>query len=215
MPDRRDDILNHVSSPDYRPVKPKVIAKKIGAAGEAAEAVRKQIKRLVKEGLLAFGPSHVVYPVANKAHAGDANPSPSPSLRGRRKAKHEHEHVVGTFRRAEAGFGFVRPDRFQAGFAADVNDADAAFLRDSQLPIAMSAFETRLTQAAWRSKPSWAIIATEDRAFGEGMLRGMAQRIGATIVEVPGSHAAFLTQPAAIADAIDRAARSVSQTSAN
>ena len=113
------------------------------------------------------------------------------------------------------GFGFVRPDRFQAGFAADVNDADAAFLRDSQLPIAMSAFETRLTQAAWRSKPSWAIIATEDRAFGEGMLRGMAQRIGATIVEIPGSHAAFLTQPAAIADVIDRAARSVSQTSAN
>jgi pimeloyl-ACP methyl ester carboxylesterase len=116
---------------------------------------------------------------------------------------------------APDGFGYVRPDRFQAGFAADVNDADAAFLRDSQLPIAMSAFETRLTQAAWRSKPSWAIIATEDRAFGDGMLRGMAERIGATIVEIPGSHAAFLTQPTAIADVIDRAARSVSETPAN
>jgi len=108
------------------------------------------------------------------------------------------------------GFGFVRPDRFQSGFAADVGDADAAFLRDSQLPIAMSAFETRLTQAAWRSKPSWAVIAAEDKAFGEGMLLGMARRIGATIVEVPGSHAAFITQATAVADVIDRAARETS-----
>lgn len=109
------------------------------------------------------------------------------------------------------GFGFVRPTAFRSGFAADVSDADAAFLRDSQLPIAMSVFETPLTQAAWRSKPSWAIIAGEDRAFGEGMLLGMANRIGATIVEIPGSHAAFITQPAAIADVIDGAARSVSE----
>ncbi|HMO87511.1 MAG TPA: hypothetical protein PKC18_21575, partial [Lacipirellulaceae bacterium] len=65
MADRRDDILAHVNHPNYRPVKPKVVAKKIGAEGEgAAEAVRKTIKRLVKEGLLAFGPSHLVYPVA-------------------------------------------------------------------------------------------------------------------------------------------------------
>lgn len=109
------------------------------------------------------------------------------------------------------GFGFVRPDRFQSGFAADLNDADAAFLRDAQLPIRMSAFETRLNNAAWRSRPSWAIIPSEDRAFGEGMLLGMARRIGATIVEIPGSHAAFITQPAAIVDLVDRAARHVSQ----
>lgn len=104
------------------------------------------------------------------------------------------------------GFGFVRPDRFQSGFAADLGDADAAFLRDSQLPIRMSAFDTKLTAAAWRSKPSWAIIASEDLAFGKGMLHGMARRIGATIVDIPGSHAALLTQPDAVAAAIDRAA---------
>lgn len=112
------------------------------------------------------------------------------------------------------GFGFVRPERFQSGFAADVSDADAAFLRDSQLPIAMSVFETPLAQAAWRTKPSWAIIATEDRAFGEGMLLGMARRMGATIIEIPGSHAAFITQPKAIADAIDAAARTAPETTA-
>lgn len=110
------------------------------------------------------------------------------------------------------GFGFVRPDRFHSGFAADLSDAEAAFLRDSQLPIRMSAFATKLTNAAWRSKPSWAIISTEDRAFGEGMLLGMARRINAKIAEIPGSHAAFITQPAAIADVIDRAARQVSQS---
>lgn len=112
------------------------------------------------------------------------------------------------------GYGFVRPDRFQSGFAADLDNADAAFLRDSQLPIRMSAFETRLTNAAWRSRPSWAIIPREDLAFGEGMLLAMARRIGATIVEIPGSHAAFITQAGPIAEVIDGAARQISQSEA-
>lgn len=110
------------------------------------------------------------------------------------------------------GYGYVLSARFRSGFAADLGEADAAFLRDSQVPFHMAAFETRLTQAAWRSRPSWAVIATEDRAFGAGMLLGMARRIGATIVEIPGSHAAFVSQPRAIADVIDRAAHSAGQT---
>jgi ribonuclease R len=151
MPDRRDDILAHVNHPNYRPVKPKVIAKKIGAAEEgAAEAVRKTIKRMVKEGLLAFGPEHLVYalqhPPAPSPAAGMEQPStvasgyramggrtaltsdgpgtqgitppPSPPPQGegggtsnaKLKHKRDHEHIVGTFRRAEAGFGFVRPE---------------------------------------------------------------------------------------------------------
>ena len=112
------------------------------------------------------------------------------------------------------GFGFVNPERFKAGFAADTDDADAAFLRDSQVPINMSVFGTRLENAAWRSRPSWAIIARDDRAFGAGMLLHMARRIGAEITEVPGSHAAFLTQPRAVADVIDRAAREASRVAA-
>lgn len=109
------------------------------------------------------------------------------------------------------GYGIVRPERFRSGFAADLGESDAAFLRDSQLPINMSVFATPLSNAAWRTKPSWAIIAREDRAFGEGMLLGMARRIKATIVEIPGSHAAFITQPRAVANAIDSAARSTSR----
>ncbi|WP_439597313.1 alpha/beta fold hydrolase [Falsiroseomonas sp.] len=105
------------------------------------------------------------------------------------------------------GFGFIRADKFKAGFAADTTDADAAFLRDSQVPIAMSAFGTRLTQAAWRSKPSWALIATDDKAFDLRMLRHMANRIGARVTEVPASHAVFYTQAQVTAGVIEAAAR--------
>ena len=75
----------------------------------------------------------------------------------------------------------MSPAKFKAGFAHDVSDAEAAFLRDSQVPINMSAFESRLTNAAWRTRPSWAVIATEDRAFDQAMLLHMAKRIGARI----------------------------------
>jgi pimeloyl-ACP methyl ester carboxylesterase len=105
------------------------------------------------------------------------------------------------------GYGFIDPDKFTAGFAHDASDADAAFMRDSQVPINMSVFATVLENAAWRSKPSWAVIATEDRAFDLAMLRHMAERIGATTVEVPASHAVYMTQPDIVADTIDSAAR--------
>src|SRR5690606_519037 len=105
------------------------------------------------------------------------------------------------------GFGFVNPDKFKAAFAADASDSDAAFLRDSQVPINMSVFTTPISEAAWRSKPSWAVIAREDKAFGEGMLLHMARRMNADITEVPGSHALFMTQAQAVSEVIDRAAQ--------
>jgi pimeloyl-ACP methyl ester carboxylesterase len=105
------------------------------------------------------------------------------------------------------GFGFLNSQKFKAGFAADASDADAAFLRDSQVPINMSAFGTKLSHAAWRSRPSWSVIATQDKAFDVQMLRHMARRIGATVTEVPASHAIFMTQAKAVADVIDQAAR--------
>ena len=107
----------------------------------------------------------------------------------------------------EDGYGFVAPDSFQAGFAHDVSDADAAFMRDSQVPINMEVFGTVLENAAWRTKPSWAVIATEDKAFSQEMLAHMAARIGARVTEVSASHAVFMTQPAVVAEVIDEAAR--------
>jgi pimeloyl-ACP methyl ester carboxylesterase len=105
------------------------------------------------------------------------------------------------------GFGFINRDAFRKGFAADTSEADAAFLSDSQVPINMSVFGTAVTNAAWRSKPSWAVIAKEDRAFDQAMLNHMAERMGATITHVPGSHALFITQADAVSEAIVSAAQ--------
>ncbi len=110
----------------------------------------------------------------------------------------------------EDGFGFLNHDKFKAGFAADTSDADAAFLRDSQIPISMSVFETPVKNAAWRDKPTWAVIATEDKSFDQAMLLHMATRAGAKITTVSASHALFITQAGVVADTIDEAAKGAS-----
>ncbi len=112
------------------------------------------------------------------------------------------------------GFGFVNLPKFKLGFAGDTSDADAAFLRDSQVPIAMAALKASVTRAAWRSKPSWFVVATEDGAIDPKLLRSTAKRIGAVTEEVKGSHVVFLTQPKAVADVIDRAAKGAAARSA-
>ncbi|MBL8548805.1 MAG: alpha/beta hydrolase [Hyphomonadaceae bacterium] len=110
------------------------------------------------------------------------------------------------------GYGFINLEKFKAAFAADTSDADAAFLRDSQVPIALANFGTPVAHAAWRTKPSWAVIASQDHAITPVLLRRMAERIHATVVEVEASHVLFVTQPRVVADVIDRAARATSQT---
>jgi hypothetical protein len=104
------------------------------------------------------------------------------------------------------GFGFVSPQKFKAGFAHDVSDAEASFMRDTQVPINMSVLETKLANAAWRTKPSWAVIATDDKAFDQAMLLHMAKRIGARVTTVAASHAVFMTQSKVVAETIARAA---------
>ena len=105
------------------------------------------------------------------------------------------------------GFGYLNPQKFKAGFAHDLSDADAAFLRDTQVPINMAVFGTALTNAAWRSKPSWAVIATEDQSFDQAMLVHMAERAGAKITRVSASHALYISQAAVVADTIATAAQ--------
>jgi pimeloyl-ACP methyl ester carboxylesterase len=107
----------------------------------------------------------------------------------------------------EGGYGFINHDKFKVGFAADADNADAAFLRDSQVPINMSVFGTPVKNAAWHDKPSWAVIATQDKAFDQEMLQHMAKRIGAEITNVPASHALFMTQAGVVADVIATAAQ--------
>lgn len=104
------------------------------------------------------------------------------------------------------GFGFLNSEKFAIGFAADLSDAEAAFLRDSQVPVNMAAFGTAVTHAAWRDKPTWAVIGTDDNAFDQAMLQHMATRMGAQITNVPASHALFISQSDAVSEVIATAA---------
>ncbi len=145
--------------------------------------------------------SNVVGLVYVSALAPDAGESTAQQYQGFAPTP---EFVIDTH---QDGFGLLSPKKFKAGFAHDVSDADAAFMRDSQVPINMSVFETKLKNAAWRTKPSWAVIATQDKAFDQAMLVHMAERIGANITKVSASHAVFMTQPKVVAGTIERAAK--------
>eukprot|EP01037_Dinobryon_pediforme_P000859 gene859-864_t len=104
--------------------------------------------------------------------------------------------------------GIVYFDRslFRECFAAEQNAEKAEFMFDSQQPIVGSCFTTQLTQAAWKTKPSYAILATEDKAINPELQRTMYKRAGAIITELKGSHTLFLSQPKAVARVIEAAA---------
>ena len=87
------------------------------------------------------------------------------------------------------GFLLFDRDKFAASFAADVPAKLAAFMADSQLPAALDALNGAVTEPAWRSKPSWYLVATDDHMIPPVAQRAMAERAKATVTETPGSHA--------------------------
>jgi pimeloyl-ACP methyl ester carboxylesterase len=103
------------------------------------------------------------------------------------------------------GFMFQDRARFPDAFAGDLPAADAAFMADSQVPWGADALAGPVTEPAWRSKPSWYLIATEDRMISPSAQRSMAQRAGATTVDVAASHAVYWSHPAAVAALIRQA----------
>ena len=104
------------------------------------------------------------------------------------------------------GFLFLDRDKFHASFVGDLSAADAAFLADSQVPWGLEALGGAITEAAWRTKPSWYLHVTEDRMIPPSAQQSMAERIGATIRETPGSHAVYVSRPKTVADLIREAA---------
>jgi pimeloyl-ACP methyl ester carboxylesterase len=104
------------------------------------------------------------------------------------------------------GFLFLDPSKFAASFAADVNPELAAFMADSQVPWGVPALEGAVSQPAWKSKPSWYLIATDDKMIPPDAQRAMSKRAGSRTVEVKGSHAVYVSQPEAVADLIAKAA---------
>jgi pimeloyl-ACP methyl ester carboxylesterase len=111
----------------------------------------------------------------------------------------------------EEGFLMLDKGRFAASFAADVTPEKAEFMANSQVPWGVIALNGAVTQPAWQSKPSWYLVATDDRMIPPLAQRSMSKRAGSTVVEVKGSHAVYVSQPQAVADLIEKAAKSLSK----
>jgi pimeloyl-ACP methyl ester carboxylesterase len=108
-----------------------------------------------------------------------------------------------------AGEGFLLLDkaRFRESFAADVKVDKAEFMANSQVPWGVDALNGAITEPAWRSKPSWYLVATNDRMIPPPAQRAMSKRAGSTVVEVEGSHAVYVSKPQAVASLIKSAAQ--------
>jgi pimeloyl-ACP methyl ester carboxylesterase len=103
--------------------------------------------------------------------------------------------------------GFLLLDRakFAESFAADLDPKVAAFRADSQVPWGMAALEGTVRKPAWRSKPSWYVVSTDDKMIPPPAQHAMSKRAGSSVSEVKASHAVYESQPAAVASAIERA----------
>jgi pimeloyl-ACP methyl ester carboxylesterase len=104
------------------------------------------------------------------------------------------------------GFLFLDKAKFAASFAGDVDPDTAAFMADSQVPWGVDALAGAITEPAWKSRPSWYLQVRDDRMIPYPAQQFMAQRAGATVAEVPGSHAIYVSNPKAVAALIARAA---------
>jgi len=109
------------------------------------------------------------------------------------------------------GFLFLDRDKFHNSFAGDLPADEAAFLADSQVPWGVEALAGTVTEPAWRAKPAWYLVSTQDRMIPPPAQRAMAARAGALTVEAIGSHAIYASQPGAVADLIRQAAASAAR----
>src|ERR1700690_1236659 len=108
------------------------------------------------------------------------------------------------------GNWWIEQDHFVADFAADIPRDEAEFMAIEQVPISTDAFTHKVTNPAWKTKPTWYMVATEDRSINPEQERMMAKRAHATTVEVKASHVAYMSHPEESAKLIEQAAASVS-----
>ncbi|MEV0033507.1 alpha/beta hydrolase [Nocardia sp. NPDC050793] len=107
------------------------------------------------------------------------------------------------------GYLFLDRAKFHDSFAGDLSAQDAAFLADSQVPWGLDALGGTISEAAWRVKPSWYLQVTEDKMIPPAAQASMAERIGAKVIETPGSHAVYASRPEVVAGLIRTAADAI------
>src|SRR5437867_12114588 len=105
------------------------------------------------------------------------------------------------------GYLFLDKAKFAASFAADVSPDLAEFMADSQVPWGVEALSGAISQPAWKTKPSWYLVSTDDKMIPPDAQRAMSKRAGSTVVEVKGSHSVYVSQPQAVASLIEKAAQ--------
>jgi pimeloyl-ACP methyl ester carboxylesterase len=109
----------------------------------------------------------------------------------------------------QEGYLFLDKAKFHASFAADVDEEKAAFMADSQVPWGVEALSGTISEPAWKTKPSWYLVATDDKMIPPPAQRFMSKRAGSTVVEVAGSHAIYVSQPNAVAAFVEKAVKGV------
>jgi pimeloyl-ACP methyl ester carboxylesterase len=112
------------------------------------------------------------------------------------------------------GYLFLDKAKFPASFAGDLDIEKAAFMADSQVPWGLDALNGTISEAAWKTKPSWYLVATDDKMIPPAAQRFMSKRAGSTVIEVAGSHAIYVSQPKAVAALIEKAARALMEKAA-
>ena len=112
----------------------------------------------------------------------------------------------------QGGYLFLDKTKFPASFAADVDSEKAAFMADSQVPWGVEALGGAISEPAWKTKPSWYLIATEDKMIPPPAQRLMSKRAGSTVVEAAGSHAIYVSQPGVVAALIKKAVSAITTT---
>jgi pimeloyl-ACP methyl ester carboxylesterase len=112
------------------------------------------------------------------------------------------------------GYLFLDKSKFHASFAGDVDAEKAGFMADSQVPWGLEALGGEISEPAWKSKPSWYLVATEDRMIPPPAQRFMSERARSTVVQVAGSHAIYVSQPNAVVGLIKKAAQGAAATTA-
>lgn len=112
------------------------------------------------------------------------------------------------------GYLFLDRAKFPASFAADVDAEKAAFMADSQVPWGVEALSGKISEPAWKTKPSWYLIVTDDKMIPPDAQRFMSKRAGSTVAEIKGSHAIYVSQPKAVAALVEQAANAVKTAAA-
>jgi pimeloyl-ACP methyl ester carboxylesterase len=157
-----------------------------GAVITAAAAGNKNVKSLVY--VAAFAPE-----------AGEVVTAPA--------ANYPAPELNAVLKPDEAGFVYIDRARFHDAFARDLPEADTRIMAATQKPINSRSFGETVPAAAWKTIPSWYIVSTEDHAINPDLERYYAKRIGATTIEIKGSHVPFLSHPKEVARVIEAAAK--------